>query len=214
MSPISFPFLSTCLLTFGGIIALYGVLSIKPIDVIDSSIIWSDGPGVIRALFTPSKISDYIQQRNKAVLGLTLVIIGFLVGLPWFKECNMSPKILSIFLLFIVFLILIVPAATRKKVLTGWNESKYQWFVKLLDEEEFNKKNEEWKERGQEMDNLKEVVFLGHLKNALNISVNTLTESPTFEDLNKFREAISADVKNRSIFYYFIRPGKLFWAYK
>ena len=148
MRPIPFQFLSTCLLTVEAIIALWGVLTIRPTEVIDSSIIWNDEPGTIRALFNPSRISDYIQQRNKAVLGLFLVIVGFLVGLPWFDKCNMAPKILPIFIFFILLLVLIVPGTTRQKVLTSWNESKYQWFLKLLDENEFIQRNEEWEARG------------------------------------------------------------------
>ena len=216
MRPIPFQFLSASLLTVGAVIALWGVLSIKPPEVINSSIIWDDDPGVIRALFNPSKISEYIQQRNKAVFALALVIIGFILGLPWFDKFCMAPKILPYFIFFLLVLAVVVPGTTRQKVLTGWKESKFQWFLTLLDENEFRKKNEEWKARGQENDNLKDmVVFLGHITESLNITVDTpKTSKPTFEELNKNRRVIKADIDNRSLFYYLLRPNKLYWAYK
>lgn len=215
MKPVPFQFLSAFLLTTGAIIALWGVLTVRPTEVIDSSIVWGDGSGVIRAIFDPTKVSEYIQQRNKAVFGLSLVIIGFILGLPWFDKFSMAPRILAIFVFFIILLAVIVPGTTRQKVLTGWKESKFSWLLKLLDENEFRKRNEEWKARGQENDNLKDmVVFLGHIKKSLNITVETPKATTTFMELNKYREIIGADIDKRSLLYYFWRPTKLYWAYK
>ncbi len=215
MKPIPSQFLSACLLTIGAIIALLGVLTIKPTEVIDSSIIWDDGPGVIRALFDHSKVSEYIHQRNKAVFGLALVIIGFILGLPWFHKFHMSPRTLVIFIILLLVLAVVVPGTTRQKVLAGWNESKFSWFLNLLDESEFTKRNEEWKARRQETDNLRDmVVFLGHIKKSLNIAAAGPKSEPTFEELNRYREIIEADIKNRSLLYYLWRPSKLCWAYK
>ena len=215
MKPIPFQLLSVCLLTIGAIIALLGVLTVKPTEVIDSSIIWNDGPGVIRALFDPLKVSEYIHQRNKAVFGLALVIIGFILGLPWFAKSHMVPKTFGIFIILLLVLAVIVPGTTRQKVLSGWKESKFSWFLNLADESEFTKRNVEWKARNQEADNLKDMaIFLGHIKKSLNITAVTPKSEPTFEELNKCRGVIAADITNRSILYYLWRPGKLFWAYK
>jgi len=215
MKPIPFQILSACLLTIGAIIALLGVLAVKPTEVIDSSIIWDGGPGAIRALFDPSKVSEYIHQRNKAVFGLALVIIGFILGLPWFDKFHMSPRTLVIFIILLLVLAVIVPGTTRQKVLAGWKESKFSWFLNLLDESEFTKRNEEWKARDQETDNLRDmIVFLGHIKESLNITAVTPKSEPTFAELNRYRGIIGADITNRSLLYYLWRPSKLCWAYK
>jgi len=206
------------MLTAGAIIALWGVLTVKPAEVIDSSIIWNDEPGMIRALFNPSKISDYIHHRNKAVFSLVLVILGFIVGLPWFNKCNMPPKALFILALFFLLFAIVVAGTTRQKVIKNWQDSRYHWFLNLSHDDEFIQRNEKWKGRGQEKDNLKDMkTFLGHIKEALNITIDpslyTVSE-PTLEQLNQYRVVLKADINNRSTFYYLFHPRKLFWAYK
>jgi len=218
MRPIPFQLLSSSMLTAGAIIALWGVLTVAPAEVIDSSINWNDEPGMITALFDSSKISDYIHHRNKAVFSLVLVILGFMVGSPWFSKTNMPPKALFILILFFLLLAIVVAGTTRQKVLNNWQDSRYHWFLSLLDDNEFIRRNAEWKARRQEKDNLKDMkIFLGHIKESLNItsgsSLSNVSE-PTFEQINQYRLVLKADINNRSLFYYLFRPKQLFWAFK
>ena len=169
---------------------------------------------MIISLFNPSIISEYIQHGNKAVFSLVLVILGFAVGLPWFSNYSMHLKVFLIMVLSFLLLVIVVAGTTRQKVIKNWHDLKYHWFISLLDDAEFIKENNEWKVRGQENDNFKNIsIFLGHIKNSLNITIEksfcNISKS-TLDGINQYRAIIKADITNRNLFYYLFRPKKTF----
>lgn len=139
------------MISLGAILALWGVLLDNPRDYINASYIGSDRPGVIVALSHPTVVNTYMRYRNKAILSLVLIVLGFLVGLPAFS--NMKISYIQIVLLVLVFFILsaVVAGRTRKNVIEKWNERDCQinWFMKLLDESHYNSEYEKWQTTNQ-----------------------------------------------------------------
>jgi hypothetical protein len=216
MKNITFPILSACLISFGAILAVWGVLLDSPRDYINASYIGSDRPGMIVALSDPSVINNYMRYRNKAVLSLVLIVLGFFLGLPIFGNFTISSWQLGLLILVLFLFSLVVAGRTRKNVIEKWHQSecKISWFMELLDEPYYLRQYDKWKQTNQGNEFLENTMSdFKHISVALDIDTRKYT-SVSSEHVDRIRQDIKNEVKNRSLFYYLFKPKKLLNAYK
>ena len=216
MKQLTFPILSACLISLGAILAVWGVLLESPRDYINASYIGSDRPGMIIALSDPSVIRNYMRFRNKAVLSLVFIVLGFFIGLPVFSNHHITNWQLGILILAIFLLGLVVAGRTRQNVIEKWQEGecKISWFIKLLDESNYRSQYDKWKQTKQGDEFLENTMsHFKHIATALDLDTN---ESSSINPVNvdNTRLAIKTDVENRGLFYYLFKPKKLVNAYK
>jgi len=220
MNRMSFPLFSSILITFGAILAIWGVLTHSPRDIIHSSYIWNDRPGMITAIFDDTVIKNYIRHRNKSVLSLMIVSLGFVLSLPFFKDSSISIRSLVIVVLLFFLLSVLVAGRTRKDVITSWqrNDCTIHWFIKLLDKSYYDKQHQKWIKAGQGNEHLEHVFgYFMHIKGGLDLdSCFEVKDSsrPTEEELELVRLALKKEVENKNPFYYLFRPIKLLRAFK
>ena len=84
---VPFSLLSSIFLTLGAIIAVWGILTVHGYEIINRSYWWKSGPGIIIAHFDSTIITDFIQNRNKSLFALILIVLGFidLCIIYWFS---------------------------------------------------------------------------------------------------------------------------------
>lgn len=217
MKQLTFPILSACLISLGAILAVWGVLLESPRDYINASCVGSDRPGMIVALADPAVINNYMRYRNKAVLSLVFIVLGFFVGLPVFSNLRISNWQVWILILAFLLLSLVVAGRTRRNVIDKWHESKCKisWFMELLDESHYRNQYDMWKQTNQGGEFLENTMsHFQHIAAALDIDINESTSINPEHVVDNSRRAIKNDVENRSFFYYFLKPKKLLNAYK
>lgn len=219
MKAVSFPTLSSTLITLAALFAIAGVLVTSPLDIIDRSFMWNDGPGVIIALFNPSQISDFISFRNKALMSLVLVVIGWFAGLPSLQHRSLSARRVVIICILFLILAVLIAGRTRQYVIASWqsNECKIHWFVDLLSEQKFQNEYLSWSGRGQGNDFLKDSnVYFAYMRSALNAGISpngSQSQDKSYHEVNDLREDLRSDLENTTVFYYLFHPVKLVLAY-
>lgn len=219
MKEISFPILSACLISLGAVLAVWGVLLDNPRGYINASYIGSDRPGMIVALSDPTVVNNYMRYRNKAILSLVLIVLGFFVGLPVFSHMKVSYMlILLLILLFLVFSV-VVAGRTRKNIIEKWHERDCQisWFMKILDESHYRGEYKKWKKTNQGSEFLGNTLkHFEHIAIALDIDIETHTvaNSVSPENVDSIRRNLKTQIEEKGLFYYFLKPKKLLSAYK
>lgn len=216
---MSFQLFSSCLIAFGAILAIWGVLLDNPRCHINASYIGSARPGMIVALSDPMVVNNYLRYRNKAILSLALIMLGFIVGLPSFSNIKISyPQIIALVLLFLI-LSVVVAGRTRKRIIEKWDERDCQinWFMKLLDESRYNSEYDRWKKANQGSEFLeKTMTHFEHLAIALDIDIekHNSPRSVSPENLDGIRWQLKNQIENKSLFYYILKPKKLLSVYR
>jgi hypothetical protein len=194
------------LILIGSVILIIGVLFKNPTEIINDSILASDGPGMIAEIYYPGKIQEFIRSKNKVILGLTILVCGFIIS-----ACS-STENYNIFLIKWILLTLIltyivglfVAGYNRQSVIANWKDNKcrYHWLVT-----DFLDKNDNTQDLVNGI-----LVRLNFIKNALSIEVKYKfkdDQKPSLQEIEILRLSIKKDIENTSIFYYFLKPKRL-----
>ena len=195
------------LILIGSVILIIGVLFKNPTEIINDSILANDGPGMITGIYYPGKIQEFIRSKNKVILGLTILVCGFIISASSSTE-NYNIFLIKWILLTLVLIYIVglfIAGYNRQGVITNWKDNKcrYHWLVTdLLDK----------KVDAQDLLNGTSV-RLNFIKNALSIEIKSEfkdDQKPSLQEIEILRLSIKKDIENTSLFYYFLKPKRLF----
>jgi hypothetical protein len=194
------------LILIGSVILIVGVLFKNPTEIINDSILAHDGPGMITGIYYPGKIQEFIRSKNKVILGLIILLCGFIISASSSTENHniflIKWILLTLALIYIVGLF--IAGYNRQGVITNWKDNKcrYHWLVTdFLDK----------KVDVQDLLN-STYVRLNFIKNALSIEVKSEfkdDKKPSLQEIEILRLLIKKDIENTSVFYYFLKPKRL-----
>jgi hypothetical protein len=216
---MSFQTFSMVLITFGSILAIWGILTVNPCDIIHRSYFWKDRPGMIYAIFDHAVIQNYIRHRNKALLSLFIISLGFILRLPLPISFSIPPGALLLVVFLFYLLSVFIAGHSRKTVITSWKseDCEINWFVKLLNKPFFDEQYLKSSKTGQEKEFLESTFkFFTHIQSGLGVDMLRLRDldSLTEKDLEKVRFMLQKEVENLNPFYYFFQPRKLLNVFK
>lgn len=204
---ISIKIYAELLILTGSVILIIGVLFKNPTEIINDSILASDGPGMIAEIYYPGKIQKFIRSKNKVILGLTILISGFLISAlsPTNNYNVFIIKWILLTLILIYIIGLFIAGYNRQSLITNWKDNKcrYHWLVTdFLDKKIDNAQN------------LLNGTFirLNFIKNALAIEIKAEfkdDQKPSLQEIEILRLLIKKDIENTSLFYYFLKPKRL-----
>lgn len=209
------------LILIGSAILVMGVLTRSTIDVINNSIIGNNEPGMIISIYFPDNIISFIRERNRIILGLVIICLGFYFEL--FSEKDKKYIVYKLCLISLVILYVIsslIAGYIRNNTIKSWqNENcRYQWLVNNLFSKiylydtfaEFSKTNQ-----GQEsLMNI--MTHMEFVSDALGIEIKFKVKSYdklSLKEIEDFQDEMRKEIENTSFFYYFFKPKKLLNAF-
>lgn len=206
------------LILIGSVILIIGVLFKNPTEIVHDSILANDKPGMIVALYYPGKIQEFIRSKNKVILGLTILVCGFLISvLSSNKDYNIFLiKWILLTLLLIYIIGLFIAGYNRHSVIINWKDNKcrYHWLVTdLLDKTYLNNmliKLTNTKDAQEFLYGT--LIRLNYVNDALNIEAKSEfkdNQNPSLQEIKVLQLLIKKDVNNTSLFYYFLKPKRL-----
>jgi hypothetical protein len=195
------------LILIGSIILIVGILFKNPIDIINNSILGNDGPGMIVAIYYPEKIQEFIRIKNQVVLGLLIMCSGYLILFisSVNYKINLARWLILTFIMAYIFGSLIA-GYNRKNVIINWKDNKCRYhclITDLLDKKIDNTReslNHAW-------------ISFNFIKNALSIKIKSEfkdDQKPSLQEIEILQVSIKQDIENTSLFYYFLKPKRLF----